>query len=86
MYPPRDVELADRLPLHLTALEDIARRSKMPADALLDRLTEISASGIGVRLGARRHRYSLAALVLGFFEFTFMRTSDNLPLGELPAI
>jgi ferredoxin len=84
LYPPRDVELAGRLPLHLTVLEDLAARLKMPAEPLLDHLTEMAHRGLvfDVEHDGRRY-FCLAPLVLGFFEFTFMRTREDLPLAEL---
>lgn len=84
LYPPRDVELANRLPLNLTPLEELVPRLKMPAGALLDQLTGMAHRGLIFDVEHDGHRYfCLAPLVLGFFEFTFMRTRDELPLGEL---
>jgi Fe-S-cluster-containing hydrogenase component 2 len=84
LYPPRDVELAGRLPLHLTSLEDLAARMKTPAEPLLDHLTGMARRGLVFDAEHQGRRYfSLAPLVLGFFEFTFMRTRDDLPMAEL---
>ncbi|MFZ1933029.1 MAG: 4Fe-4S binding protein [Thermoguttaceae bacterium] len=84
LYPPRDVELACRLPLHLTVLDDLAARLKTPVEPLLDQLTGMAHRGLifDVQQDGRRY-FCLAPLVLGFFEFTFMRTREDLPLGEL---
>ncbi len=56
----------------------------MPQDALDAQLTSMAERGLVLDLEHNGKRYvTLAPVVIGFFEFTFMRTRENYPEHEL---
>jgi Na+-translocating ferredoxin:NAD+ oxidoreductase RNF subunit RnfB len=56
----------------------------METDELDDRITTMAERGLVVDLERDGRRYvSLAPVVIGFFEFTFMRARENYPMKEL---
>lgn len=84
LYRPEDVRLAVQVPFRITPLEKLARKTGIPADELDDRLTEMAGRGLMLDFEADGHRFfALPPLILGFFEFTFMRTREELPIAEL---
>ncbi len=81
---PEDAAVARRVPTKPITSGRLARRLGMPVEELDAALTRLAEKGLVIDLenGGRRY-YSLAPVVIGFFEFTFMRTGGDLPLGEL---
>lgn len=84
LFTPQDAELARRLPTKPTPLDALARTLDMEPALLDDRLTELCHRGLvfDFERGGRRY-FSLAPVVIGFFELTFMRARDDLSLKEL---
>lgn len=67
-----------------TRLAVLARKLGLPADELAQRLTRLAERGLVFDAEHAGQRYVvLSPVVIGFFEFTFMRTRDNLPLDQL---
>ena len=84
LFSPEDAEFARRLPGGPTSLAALSHKLGMPQDELRARLTEMAQRGLVIDLEHNGHRYfALAPVVIGFFEFTFMRAPDGLPLPEL---
>lgn len=84
LYSPEDAGIARRIPMVPTPLAVLARKLDMPADELDHRLTEMAARGVVIDLSRGDTRYfALPPVVIGFFEFTFMRARDDLPMAEL---
>ena len=84
LYSSDEAELARRLPSRPVALDTLSRRLGIPADELDGRLTEMARRGLVVDLAHDGRRYfTLAPVVIGFFEMTFMRVRDDLPMAEL---
>ena len=87
LFTPAEAELARRIPTRPASLQDLSRRLDRPAAELDERLTEMAAKGLVFDLENQGQRYfSLAPVVIGFFEFTFMRTDGKLPLDELACL
>ncbi|MEE8451777.1 MAG: 4Fe-4S dicluster domain-containing protein [Thermoguttaceae bacterium] len=84
LFSEEDAELARRLPGGPTSLSRLAAKLAMERDALGDRLDAMARRGLvfDFMLG-EEHYYALAPMVIGLFEFTFMRTRDDLPMAEL---
>lgn len=84
LFSPEEAEFARKISSQPTSLENLSRKIGMPADELGGKLTEMARRGvvIDMEIGGRRY-FSLPPVVIGFFEFTFMRTRDDLPLPEL---
>ncbi len=81
---PEDAHLASLLPHNLTPLERLSRDLKMPMDELNGRLTDMARRGLVMDIEHNGRRYfTLAPVVIGFFEFTFMRARPDMPMKEL---
>ncbi|MEW6218797.1 MAG: 4Fe-4S dicluster domain-containing protein [Thermodesulfobacteriota bacterium] len=87
LFTPQEAELASRLPHNLVALDDLARRLGQPEQELDERLSAMAQRGVvfDLELGGRRY-FTLPPVVIGFFEFVFMRSRDELPVAELAAL
>jgi len=84
LYRPEDVPLAVQIPFQPTPLDRLAKKVGRPADELGDRLAEMARRGLVIDLEHQGRRYfALPPVVVGFFEFTFMRARDDLPMAEL---
>jgi ferredoxin len=84
LFSVEDAELAARIPTRPTSIEQLAERTGMAADELEDKISDLARRGLVIDLyHADRRFVSLAPVVIGFFEFTFMRTRDDLPMKRL---
>ncbi|MFC2034342.1 ATP-binding protein [Chloroflexota bacterium] len=84
IFSVEEAEIAQRIPAQPTSLEVISSKLAIPSDELYDKLTDMAQRGLVVDLEyGERHYFFLAPVVIGFFEFTFMRTRDDLPMVEL---
>lgn len=84
LFSPEDAELARQLPHSFTPLESISSRLNMPEDELDDKLTDMARRGIVFDIEHKGKRYfTLPPVVIGLFEFTFMRTRPEAPMKEL---
>lgn len=85
LFTPEEAALARRIPTVPTSLAALAGRFGLPQEELDGQLTELAQRGVVIdltRSDGRRY-YSLAPVVIGFFEFTFMRARDGMPMAEL---
>jgi ferredoxin len=84
LFAPEEAAFARRIPSQPTTLEDLSRRLDMPEDELSDKMIDMARRGLVIDVQRNGRLYfSLAPVVIGFFEFTFMRTRDDLPMAEL---
>jgi len=84
LFSPEEAELARRIPSQPTPLDTLSSKLVIPLDKLGDKMTEMAQRGLVVDLEHDGQRYfSLSPVVIGFFEFTFMRARDDLPMAEL---
>jgi ferredoxin len=84
LFSPEDAELARHLPHSLAPLEDLSNRLNIPADELDTKLTDMARRGIVFDIEHKGKRYfTLPPVVIGFFEFTFMRARPEAPMKEL---
>ncbi len=84
LFTPEEVDLARHVPTRLTAVATLAGRLGVPEDELDGRLTAMARKGLVFDLRKGETRYvSLAPVVVGFFELTFMRGGADLPMKEL---
>ncbi len=87
LYAPDEAALAARLPIRPTRLEALARQLGRPAEELDAQLTRLADRGLVLDLSTAGGRYyALPPVVIGFFEFTFMRARPDLPMKELAAL
>ncbi len=84
LFSPEDAELACQLPHNFTSLETLSNNLRTPKDELDSKLTEMAQRGLVFDIEHNGRRYfSLAPVVIGFFELTFMRTRPDMPMKEL---
>ena len=84
LVTPEEAAMARRIPTIPTTLSKLAKKFDMPQDELDGQLTDLARRGVVMDLSRNGKRYySLAPVVIGFFEFTFMRARDDMPMKEL---
>ena len=84
LFSPEEAELARRIPGQPTSLDVLSRKLDISADKLDEKMTEMAQRGLVMDLEHKGQRYFLLPpVVIGFFEFTFMRTRDDMPMAEL---
>ena len=87
LFSPEDAAIARQIPTRFVTVERLARKLGMEAARLDDWITAMALRGLVIDIGRGRRRYvSLAPVVIGFFEYTFMRTDGTLPLKELAGL
>jgi ferredoxin len=83
LFTPEEARIARQIPQFIS-LGALAERTGLDRDVLDAAVTEMARKGLVIDLEHGGHRYaSLAPVVIGFYEFTFMRTGDDAPLETL---
>ncbi|MEZ5142930.1 MAG: 4Fe-4S binding protein [Acidimicrobiales bacterium] len=83
LFTADEAQIAGRMPA-ITSLEDLADRLDLPVDDLDERITTMARKGLVIDFHHDGRRVVvLAPVVIGFFEFTFMRTRDDAPMEEI---
>ena len=83
LFTEEEAEIAARMPT-LCSLEVLSRRTGIPVDELDEKVTTMAGKGLVMDFRSRGTRQvMLAPVVIGFFEFTFMRVRDDVPMEEL---
>jgi ferredoxin len=87
LYSSEQAALAARMPNNLVSLDDLTRRTGVAHDELKGRLTEMAGQGLifDIELNGRSY-YALPPVVIGLFEFVFMRVRIDMPMQELAAL
>jgi ferredoxin len=84
LFSPDDAALGARLPHSFTSLETLSQKLRIPHDELNDQLGDMAGRGLVFDIEHRGRRYfALSPVVVGFFEFTFMRARPDIPMKEL---
>lgn len=84
LFSPEDAKLASQLPHTFISLHTLAGKLNVPEDELGDKLTDMARRGIVFDIAHGGERYfTLPPVVIGFFEFTFMRARPEMPMQEL---
>ncbi len=83
LFTPEEAVLARHIP-QLIGVPELAARVGRPVDEVDAMIDGMAAKGLVVDLEDHGRRVvSLAPVVIGFYEFTFMRTRDDAPMEEL---
>ena len=83
LFSPEEAELAAHLP-SIVSVDRLATRLARDREQLDATLTSMAKRGLVLDLEHRGERWvALAPVVIGFFEFTFMRVRDDAPMDEL---
>jgi Pyruvate/2-oxoacid:ferredoxin oxidoreductase delta subunit len=84
LYTEEEAEIACRMPIRFTKLGGIARRTGRSPDTLHPVLERMAEKGLVMDFEHKgKVEYILSPTVLGFFEFAFMRTRDDIPQKEI---
>lgn len=84
MYTDKEAVVGSQFPSGFTTIDKLAALTGLPETELAPLLENMASKGLVVDIPRRdKVLYSLSPLVVGFFEYTFMRTGGPLPLGEL---
>ena len=84
VFKPEDAELARHLPHNFTSLDTLSRRLKMPQDELNGKLTDMARRGLLFDMEHDGQRYYiLPPVIIGLFEFIFMRVRPDMPMKEI---
>lgn len=84
MYTEQEAAIGSKFPLGFITIDKLAQLTGLTAGDLEKHLANMAAKGLVMDIPRKgRVLYSLSPLVIGFFEYTFMRVTDQLPLAEL---
>jgi formate hydrogenlyase subunit 6/NADH:ubiquinone oxidoreductase subunit I len=84
LFRPDEAEMARRLPSRPASLDMLSEKLAIPREELRDKLTAMAERGVVLDIQHRGKQYfMLPPVVVGFFEFTFMRARDDMPMAEL---
>jgi ferredoxin len=84
LFAPAEADLARRIPTTFTPLTRLARRAGIAEDRLSAMVSSMAERGLIFDLEHEGRRYvALAPVVIGFFEFTYMRLREGEHYAEL---
>jgi ferredoxin len=84
LFSPAEADLARRIPTTFISLRKLAQRVDIAEDRLGEMVLSMAERGLVFDLEHNGRRYvALAPVVIGFFEFTFMRVREGYPTEEL---
>jgi NAD-dependent dihydropyrimidine dehydrogenase PreA subunit len=83
LFTEEEAGIAAKMPT-ICSLSVLARRTGIPVEDLDGKVTAMAAKGLVMDFDNRGERQVvLAPVVIGFFEFTFMRVREDAPMEEL---
>jgi len=84
LFSADEALLAQNIPIKPISLNGLSRKLNISREELSDKMTDMASRGLVIDIFFKNKQYySLSPVVIGFFEFTFMRTRDDLPMAEL---
>ncbi len=84
LFSPDEADFAAKLPGSPTTLDVLEKKLGIPADELDGKLTGMAKRGLVMDIEHEGKRFfCLPPVVIGFFEFTFMRARPDIPQKEL---
>jgi NAD-dependent dihydropyrimidine dehydrogenase PreA subunit len=83
LFTPEQARVARHISQFIS-VDALSERTGVVREQLDEMITEMGRKGLVVDIEHHGHRYaSLAPVVIGFYEFTFMRTRDDAPMETL---
>ncbi len=83
LFSVEEAQIAARMPT-VCSMKTLARRTRRTEADLGPIVDEMAAKGLVMDLDHKGERYvALAPVVIGFFEFTFMRVREDAPMEQL---
>jgi Fe-S-cluster-containing hydrogenase component 2 len=87
LFTPEEAEFVRNIPSRPTPLENLSRKLNVPSDQLGDRLGEMARRGLMLDIDIKGKRFfALPPVVIGLFEYTFMRLDSGEPAGRLASL
>lgn len=84
LFSPEDADLARQMPTAFISTRRLAQKTGHAIEQLDEQITSMAARGLVMDFEHEGKRYvTLAPVVIGFFEFTFMRVREDFPMAEL---
>lgn len=84
LFTPEEARLVRRFPSIPTRTSKLAQKMGMPEDELNEKIHDLGQRGLVVDIENKGKRYvMLPPVVIGFFEYAFMRTRGEAPMSEL---
>ena len=84
LFTPEEARLVRRFPTIPTSTTKLAARLKIDVAELDETIQLLGQRGLVIDIENKGKRYvALPPVVIGFFEYTFMRTREEVPMAEL---
>lgn len=84
MYNQSEAAIGSSFPMLPATIEKISQRTGFNPEELRSHLENMADKGLVVDIQRKGDTYyALSPLVVGWFEYTFMRVTDKVPMGEL---
>ncbi len=84
LFSPVEAEIAGSIPVRPITLTALADKINMPKEYLHSHIESMAAKGLVFDFVHKNDTFiALAPVVIGFFEFVFMRTRGDLPMHDL---
>ncbi|MCW2276903.1 4Fe-4S dicluster domain-containing protein [Heliophilum fasciatum] len=84
MYSEPEAQIGSTFPQGFTTSDKIAKASGLPEATVHAHLESMANKGLIIDVPRKgKSLYMLSPLVIGFFEYTFMRVTDQLPMHDL---
>lgn len=84
LFTEKEAAIGSSFPQGITNLSRLSSVTGLPETELVKHLNNMADKGLVMDFPRKsKSYYILNPLVIGFFEYTFMRVSDKLPMGEL---
>ncbi|MDR3591676.1 MAG: (Fe-S)-binding protein, partial [Negativicutes bacterium] len=84
MYSEQEAAIGSKFPPGFVTIDKLAQLTGLAPGDLESHLAAMAGKGLVMDIPRKgRVLYALSPLVIGFFEYTFMRVTDKLPLTEL---
>ncbi|HSB33696.1 MAG TPA: 4Fe-4S dicluster domain-containing protein, partial [Nitrospirota bacterium] len=84
LFKPEEAELARHLPHNFSSLDTLSKSLKISKDELNDKLTDMARRGLVFDMEHDGQRFFvLPPVLIGLFEFTFMRVRPDMPMKEI---
>ncbi len=84
LFNPDEARLVRRFPTLPTPLFKLAEKLGMDEEQLSDKVQDLAQRGLVIDIERKGRRYvALPPVVIGFFEYTFMRSRPDAPMAEI---
>ncbi|MBC9785583.1 4Fe-4S binding protein [Heliobacterium chlorum] len=84
MYEEKEARIASQFPQGFTTADKLSLLTGFSEEDIVIQLNHMADKGLVIDIPRKgRTLYSLTPLVIGFFEYTFMRVTDKLPMKDL---